>query len=229
VLSFGVGTKIGTDLPFDAKGSLPTVDYYDKVFGKNHWSGLTMSGVGIGIGQGELGVTPLQMCNIVCSIANRGYYYTPHIIRGVGSKQPLEKWHIKHLTKVTEQRYYDVVINGMAEVVKAGTARASAIPGIEMCGKTGTAQNPHGKDHSVFVCFAPRENPKIAIAILVENAGWGAQWAAPIASLMVEKYLTGKISTPARQEIEKRMFEGDLLHQHPDMQPDNNSKKKATE
>ena len=105
----------------------------------------------------------------------------------------------------------------MAEGVKAGTGRASAIPGIEMCGKTGTAQNPHGKAHSVFVCFAPRNNPKIAVAILVENAGWGAQWAAPIASLIVEKYLTGKISTPARLEIEKRMLEGDLLHLHPDM------------
>jgi penicillin-binding protein 2 len=127
----------------------------------------------------------------------------------------LPQWTVKNYTMVTDTSYYNVVINGMAEVVKAGTGRASAIPGIEMCGKTGTAQNPHGKDHSVFVCFAPRENPKIAVAILVENAGWGAEWAAPIASLIVEKYLNGKISA-GRVPIETRMLEGDLLHLHPD-------------
>ncbi|HTL80538.1 MAG TPA: penicillin-binding transpeptidase domain-containing protein [Bacteroidia bacterium] len=214
VLSFGVGKKMGTDLPFDQKGNVPTAKDYDKVFGKGGWNASTVTGVGLGIGQGELLITPLQMCNIICSIANRGYYYTPHIIKYIGegaNKKILPQWTIKNYTMVTDTSYYNVVINGMAEVVKAGTARASAIPGIEMCGKTGTAQNPHGDDHSVFVCFAPRDHPKIAVAILVENAGWGAQWAAPIASLIVEKYLTGKISA-GRIPIETKMLQEDLIH-----------------
>lgn len=211
VNSFGVGVKIGTDLPFELKGNVPTVEHYNKAFNVGGWHASTLAGIGLGIGQGELGVTPLQMCNIICSITNKGYYYTPHIIRSIGEgagKIELPQWKKKNYTMVTNPEYYDNVINGMAEVVKAGTAHASAIPGIEMCGKTGTAQNPHGKDHSVFVCFAPRDKPKIALAILVENAGWGAQWAAPIASLMVEKYLKGKITRP---DIEKRMLEGNLI------------------
>ncbi|HEU4718969.1 MAG TPA: penicillin-binding transpeptidase domain-containing protein [Bacteroidia bacterium] len=212
VLSFGVGKKIGTDLPFELKGNVPTAGYYDKVFGKNGWHAQTLAGAGLGIGQAELLITPLQMANIICSIANRGYYYTPHIIRNIGNDPPLAKWSLKNYTLVRDTNYYNVVINGMAEVVKAGTAAASQIPGVEMCGKTGTAQNPHGKDHSVFVCFAPRDHPKIAVAVVVENAGWGAQWAAPIASLIVEKYLKGNISRP---DVEQRMLNGDLLHQQP--------------
>lgn len=212
VLSFGVGEKMGTDLPFDARGIVPSANYYDKVFGKNGWKSITVTGVGLGIGQGELSVTPLQMCNITATIANRGYYHIPHIIRNIGDAPPLPKWVEKHYTKVTDKQYYENVIDGMANVVKGGTARIAQIPGIEVCGKTGTAQNPHGADHSVFVCFAPRENPKIAVAVLVENAGFGASWAAPIASLLVEKYLTRKITRP---ELEKQMMEGDLLHQHP--------------
>jgi penicillin-binding protein 2 len=215
VLSFGVGEKMGTDLPFDAKGIVPSANYYDKVFGKNGWRSITVTGVGLGIGQGELSVTPLQMCNITATIANRGYYHIPHIIRNIGDHPPLPKWVEKHYTKVTDRQYYENVIEGMANVVKAGTARIAQIPGIEVCGKTGTAQNPHGEDHSVFVCFAPRDNPKICLAILVENAGFGAEWAAPIASLMIEKYLTHKISRP---DLEKKMLEGDLLHQHPSQQ-----------
>ncbi|MBI3510573.1 MAG: penicillin-binding protein 2 [Bacteroidetes bacterium] len=216
VLSFGVGKKMGTDLPFELKGNVPTSQDYDKVFGKGSWNASTVTGVGLGIGQGELLVTPLQMCNIICSIANRGFYYVPHVIKNIGdgeNKIVLPQWSVKNYTMVTDTNYYNIVINAMNEVVKAGTARASYIPGIDLCGKTGTAQNPHGKDHSVFVCFAPREHPKIAVAVLVENAGWGAQWAAPIASLLVEKYLTGKISRP---EIEKRMLDGDLIHAAPD-------------
>jgi penicillin-binding protein 2 len=212
ILSFGVGVKVGTDLPFDAKGSLPTVEYYNKIFGKR-WH--TMNVISLGIGQAELGLTPLQMCNVVCSIANRGYYYAPHVIRKIGNENPLEKWKLKHYTLVTDQAAYENVISGMANVLVSGTARSSAIPGIEMCGKTGTAQNPHGDNHAVFVCFAPRVNPKICVAVLVENAGQGGWWSAPIASLMVEQYLTGKISGEARLNIKKLMEESDLIHLDP--------------
>jgi penicillin-binding protein 2 len=216
VNSFGVGVRVGTDLPFDAKGIVPSSNYYDKVFGKNGWKSITVTGVGLGIGQGELSVTPLQMCNIICTIANRGYYHIPHIIRTIGNQAILSKWTEKHYTGVTNKEYYENVIEGMANVVTNGTARIARIEGLDVCGKTGTAQNPHGDDHSVFVCFAPRENPKICIAILVENAGFGATWAAPIASLMVEKYLLHNVT---RTDLEKRMIEGDLLHRHPAMNP----------
>jgi penicillin-binding protein 2 len=213
VLSFGVGEKLGTDLPFDAKGIVPTSKYYDKVFGKNGWKALTLSGVGLGIGQGELSVTPLQMCNIVCAIANRGHFYTPHIIRSVGKDpKPLPQWAIKHQTMVTNKQHFEAVVQGMSSVMTAGTGRGVNVPELDMCGKTGTAQNPHGDDHSVFVCFAPRTNPKICVAVLVENAGYGSAWAAPIASLTMERYLTGKTSRP---EMEQKMFEGDLIHKHP--------------
>jgi penicillin-binding protein 2 len=209
VLSFGVGKKIGTDLPFEAKGIVPTVSYYDKVFGKGGWRASTV--ISLGIGQAEVSVTPLQMCNIICSIANRGYYHIPHVIRKVGDKED-PKWREKQFTLVKDRQIYENVIEGMSNVVKAGTGRIAQLPGIEVCGKTGTAQNPHGEDHSVFVLFAPRENPKICIAILVENAGFGATWAAPIASLLSEKYLTGKI---LRTDLETKMIEGDLIHKHP--------------
>lgn len=218
IISFGAGVRVGTDLPFDAKGSLPTVEYYNRIFGKD-WH--TLNVISLGIGQAELGLTPLQMCNIVCSIANRGYFYTPHVIRKVGNNNPLEKWRLKHYTLVTDKAAYEHVISGMASVLISGTARASAIPGIEMCGKTGTAQNPHGDNHSVFVCFAPRVNPKICVAVLVENAGQGAWWSAPIASLMVEQYLNGKISGQARLDIKKRMEESDLIHLDPKIKKTN--------
>ncbi len=206
VLSFGVGKKIGTDLPFEDKGFVPDNAFYDKIFGVRKWHASTV--ISLGIGQNELGVTPLQMCNIICTIANRGYYYTPHVIRKIGNNNPLAKWSLKNYTLVTSQSAYEDVIDGMARAVTEGTSRVAIIPGIEVCAKTGTAENPHGEDHSVFVCFAPRINPKICIAVLVENAGFGATWAAPIASLMMEKYLTGQIKRP---ELEKRMFDGDLI------------------
>lgn len=218
ILSFGAGIKVGTDLPFDAKGSLPTTEHYNKVFGKN-WH--TMNVISLGIGQAELGLTPLQMCNVVCSIANRGYFYAPHVIRKIGNANPLEKWSLKHYTLVTDKQAYENVISGMAYVMTEGTARASAIRGIEMCGKTGTAQNPHGDNHSVFVCFAPRNNPKICVAVLVENGGQGAWWSAPIASLIVEQYLTGKISGDDRLAIKKRMEESDLVHLDPTIKKTN--------
>jgi penicillin-binding protein 2 len=204
VLTFGIGKRLYSDLPQELKGNVPTVKYYDKYFGKGHWKSSTV--VSLSIGQGELGITPMQMANTMCIIANKGYYYIPHIVKKISGDTIPARYSEKQYTDV-DPKYYEVVINGMEKVVEAGTAAASKIEGITICGKTGTAQNP-GKDHSLFVGFAPRENPKIAIGIMVENGGWGASWAAPIASLMIEKYLRDSISRP---DLEKRMKEGVII------------------
>jgi penicillin-binding protein 2 len=166
----------------------------------------------LGIGQGELGITPLQMANITAVIANRGYYYTPHIVKAISGKpNTTRNLRIKHFSKVLPESF-SVVIDGMQKVVDAGTARIARFNDTVICGKTGTAQNPHGKDHSLFVAFAPRDNPKIAVAVMVENSGFGATWAAPIASLMMEFYLTDSISRP---DLETRIMECDLLKDYP--------------
>ena len=203
VLTFGIGKRLFSDLPQELKGSVPTIEYYDKYFGKNKWRSSTV--ISLSIGQGELGITPLQMANTMCIIANKGYFYIPHIAKKIGDK-PIsdKKFYEKNFTDI-DQSYFDIVIDGMEGAVESGTAAASKIKGISICGKTGTAQNPHGRDHSLFVGFAPRENPKIAIGIMVENGGWGSDWGAPIATLMIEKYLNDSISRP---QLEKRMIEG---------------------
>ncbi len=177
------------------------------MFGENGWRSNTI--VSLGIGQAELTIVPIQMANVMCAIANKGFYYTPHVVKGTITGKPIDKKYlIKNYTAVQKAEYYDNVIEGMAKVVEAGTAAASKIKDIEICGKTGTAQNPHGKDHAVFVAFAPRDNPKIAIACVVENAGFGGTWAAPISSLMIEKYLKRNVE---RTDMEKRMMEADLI------------------
>lgn len=210
VLSFGIGEKIHSDLPYERPGNVPSVAYYDKYFGKGRWRPATI--ISLGIGQGELGITPLQMANVMAIVANRGYFFTPHIIKEIrdsaANAQLKDRFSEKHYTLVNAE-YYESTVEGMNLVTERGTAAGSKIPGIPYCGKTGTAQNPHGKDHSVFMAFAPKDNPKIAIAALVENGGWGSAWAAPIVSLMIEKYLTDSISRP---DLEKRMLEGDLIH-----------------
>ncbi|MBS1651252.1 MAG: penicillin-binding protein 2 [Bacteroidetes bacterium] len=209
VKTFGPGTRLGTDLPYDKPGNVPSVQYYDKVFGKNRWFANTI--VSLGIGQAELLLVPLQMANVIAIIANKGFYYTPHCIKGVSdSKQLDKKFKEKHLVGVQKEECYKNVIDGMQKCFEpGGTGFASKIPGIIACGKTGTAENPHGKSHAVFQAFAPREQPKIAIACLVENAGWGGVWAAPVVSLMIEKYLTGKITRP---DLEKRIMAADLIN-----------------
>jgi len=162
------------------------------MYHKGGWRSSTV--ISLGIGQGELLATPLQLANIEATIANRGFYYKPHLIKSIGDRQVIKtEYTVKNYVGVDGQ-YFEPVINGMQAVVDRGTAAASKIPGIVMCGKTGTADNSHGNPHSVFVAFAPRDNPKIAIAVVVENAGQGASWAAPIASFMVEKYLRDSIS-----------------------------------
>lgn len=209
-MSFCLGTKTGSDLANELRGNVPSIKYYDKVFGKGSWKASTV--ISLGIGQAEMGITPLQNANLVSIIANKGYYYTPHIVKAIGGNENdtlLDRFKVKHYTKITDTAVYNDVIRGMAKAVEAGTAAGLKIEGIPYCAKTGTAQNPHGKDHSVFVCFAPIDKPKIAIGILIENAGFGSTWAGPIARLMMEKYLKGEITRP---DLEKRMLEGDLIH-----------------
>ncbi|MGZ4034124.1 MAG: penicillin-binding transpeptidase domain-containing protein [Bacteroidia bacterium] len=209
-MSFNVGRKTDSDLANELRGNIPSINYYDKVFGKGSWHASTV--ISLGIGQNELLITPLQNATIVSIIANKGWYYTPHIIKAIDNNENdtlLNRFKIKRYTMITDTNIYNNVITGMSDVVESGTAHLLKIEGVDFCAKTGTAENPHGKDHSVFVAFAPKNHPKIAIAVLVENAGWGASWAGPIASLMMEKYLTGKIKRP---DLEKRMMEGDLIH-----------------
>lgn len=208
--SFCLGTKTGSDLANELRGNVPSIAYYDKVFGKGSWKASTV--ISLGIGQAEMGITPLQNANLVTIIANKGWYYTPHIIKAIGGNPNdtlLDRFKVKRYTQITDTAIYNDVINGMARAVEGGTAGALKIEGIPYCAKTGTAQNPHGKDHSVFVAFAPKDNPKIAVGILIENAGFGSTWAGPIARLMMEKYLKGEITRP---DMEKRMLEGDLIH-----------------
>ncbi len=206
MMSFGIGKKIGVDMPHELKGLVPSVEYYDKFYGKGRWKASTI--YSLGIGQGELGVTPLQMANILCIIANKGYYYTPHIIKGIAGKVNTSRGLAEKHYSMVDSSMFEVVHDGMQKVVEAGTARIAQFQKVVICGKTGTAQNPHGKDHSLFVAFAPRDTPRIAIAVMVENAGFGATWAAPIASLMMEKYLKDSISRP---DLEKRMKDGVVL------------------
>lgn len=205
VLSFGLGQKFPVDLPQESKGNVPTVKYYDKYHGAGRWNAITV--ISLAIGQGEMGVTPLQMANYCATIANRGWFYTPHIIKKVEGGTIDTLYKRKRFTTV-EERYFTPVVEGMRNVVLNGTGRISQLDSLTICGKTGTAQNPHGKDHSIYICFAPMNNPKIAIAVYVENAGFGAAWAAPIASLMLEKYLRREVKRP---EMEQRILDANLL------------------
>jgi penicillin-binding protein 2 len=217
VSAFGIGTALGIDLPGERKGLLPTVELYTKRFKNDRWgSAYTIS---LSIGQGELGITPLQMANVMAIVANRGFFYKPHLIKAIGNKKVIKEEYLQKNNAGIDSKYFNVVIDGMSAVVNqpSGTAWYSKIVDIEMCGKTGTVQNPHGKDHSVFVAFAPRDNPKIAIAVIVENAGFGATWSAPIASLMVEKYIKKTISRP--QEYVDRLLQANLLPNAKEISP----------
>ena len=213
--AFGMGHRIGIDLPSEDGGNVPDTAQYDKAY-RGLWNSCTMTGGGLGIGQDKMLATPLQMANTMCLIANKGYYYTPHLVNRIDGEHAtdtlLKKYRVKHevLTHIAPD-VYDVVTAGMQDVVEKGTARTARIPGINMCAKTGTAQNMiilDGKryeleNNSTFVCFAPREDPKIAIAVIVENAGSGAASAAPIASLLVEKYLRDTLSTERLKKVEE--------------------------
>jgi penicillin-binding protein 2 len=205
---FGLGERFETDITGLRSGLIPDAKYYDKWYGHHRWAFSTIRS--ISIGQGEVKVTPLQMANIASIIANKGWYYTPHFVKSIGNNGPLEIYKKKHETGI-DRAHYDPIIEGMRRVVNeaGGTGGRARLNDIVVCGKTGTAQNPQGEDHSVFIAFAPLENPKIAIAVYVENAGFGGTWAAPISSLMIEKYLTKKISDP---EKEKRIVDANLMN-----------------
>ncbi len=205
VKSFGLGKFLNNDLSTGRKGFVPDADYYDRAFRYPNWR--AVSTISLGIGQGELLVTPVQLANMTAAVANRGFYYTPHILKKIGGKDISIPDFVKPKYTTVDPKHFEGVINGMFDVFELGTARASRLDSIQMCGKTGTAENPHGQDHSIFIAFAPKDNPKIAIAIIVENGYWGSRWAAPIASLMIEQYLTGKITRP---QLEQKMFEGTL-------------------
>ncbi len=200
VTAFGFGSRLGVDLPGELNGNIPTHAYFDRYYGKDRWKALMI--ISMAIGQGEVGATPIQMANMTAAIANRGYFYTPHIIRSIGpGGTSAEPFRVRHDTGISQENI-ESVIKGMEMAVNGGaggTAHIAALDSITICGKTGTAQNPHGKAHSVFVAFAPKENPRIAIAVYVENAGAGATIAAPVASLMIEKYLTGKVKRTDRE------------------------------
>jgi len=210
VESFGFGKKLGTDFPAEQGGTLPSTGTYDKIHGKDKWKSLSI--ISLAIGQGEIGTTPLHLANFAATIANRGYYIVPHVVRGSPDTLINTEYREKNYTKVSTANF-EKIIEGMFLAVNSppgsgATASRVAVKGLDICGKTGTAQNPHGKDHSVFICFAPRDNPKIAIVAYIENAGFGATWAAPIASLLTEMYLTRKIE---RKDMEAFILQGDLI------------------
>lgn len=210
--SFGLGKNFETDITGLRPGLIPDAAYYDEWYGHHTWAFSTIRS--ISIGQGEVKVTPLQMANIAAIIANKGWYYTPHFVRSIGESGPLPQFRKKHYTMV-ESQHFTSVIEGMRRAVYApgGTAhRASFSEDVIVCGKTGTAQNPAGEDHSIFISFAPIDKPKIAIAVFIENAGFGGVWAAPMASLMMEKYLKGKITD---KEKETRILTANLLNVKP--------------
>lgn len=204
---FGLGKTLGIDVNNETPGIVKNPEYYDKLHGSTKWTYSRI--ISLSIGQGELGITPVQMANLAATIANRGYYYIPHTIKRIEGGAPIPMiYKEKRETKVSSYNY-EVVVEAMSKVLTQGTAAGSKIKDIEICGKTGTVQNPHGENHSVFIAFAPKHNPKIAIATVVENAGYGATWAAPISSLMIERYL--KADTTERKYLEERILKADLI------------------
>lgn len=201
VASFGLGEKFtNTDIREQAKGYLPTTEFYNRIYGQKGWKAITIRS--LSIGQGEILVTPLQLANQVAAIANKGYYITPHFNRNDSMRSDVH-------TTLVDEKYFEVVHRGMARVMTEGTGRWYNIPELQICGKTGTVQNPHGEDHALFIGFAPMDDPKIAVAVAVENAGFGATWACPMATLVIEQYLTGEIN---RQALYDRMASADLIN-----------------
>ncbi|MCF6222595.1 MAG: penicillin-binding protein 2 [Flavobacteriaceae bacterium] len=217
VKSFGLGNFLGYDLPSGQKGLVPDGNYYNKFYPNGGWRSTTT--ISNAIGQGEILTTPIQLANMTAAIANRGFYFTPHIIKKIGDSIVTDIKYTKPKYTTINTKHFEPVIQGMFDVFEKGTARGSKIDNIEIVGKTGTAENfkrVNGErvqftDHSIFIAFAPKENPKIAIAVFVENGYWGSRWAAPIASLMIEKYINGTVK---RESLEKRMFEGSIEEEY---------------
>lgn len=217
--SFGLGHPLGIDIPGEKQGSIPDSSYFNKIY-NGHWNSCNM--VVVGMGQGEIDMTPLQMANAMCLIANRGYYYVPHFVKSIGGNtkdKVLNPYLEKHIATHIPDSSFNAVITGMEDVVTSGTGKVAILPGIEVCGKTGTVENYAVIDgnrtkldnHSVFVCFAPKNDPKIAIAVVVQNSGYGATWAGPVASLMMEKYLKDSIVAPNRIALQEKMFKANTV------------------
>lgn len=207
LVSMGYGYKLGIDLPSESRGFIPNAQFYNKIYGENRWSANTI--ISISIGQGEILATPLQIANLCATVANRGWFITPHVVKEI-QDTILDQQYLEKRYPTIDKKYYDEVAEGMRMAVTGGTCRLAALPDIEVCGKTGTAQNPHGRDHSAFIGFAPYNDPKIAICVYVENAGFGATYGVPIGSLVMEKYLTGTIS-PERKYLEERMLTSNTI------------------
>lgn len=208
VTSFGLGSALGIDVNNEESGNIPTAEYYNRVIGKGSWKYSNI--ISLAIGQGEVELTPLQIANVSAIIGNRGWYFTPHVIKNIAGESSIPaEYQTKHYTEVSD-RHFATVIEAMFNVTVQGTSAASKIQGIDICGKTGTVQNPHGENHSVYMCFAPMDNPVIAMAVIVENAGYGSTWAAPIAHLMIDKYINAD-TVSSRPDLEKRMFEANLI------------------
>ena len=212
VESFGFGRRLGSDFPSELGGTIPDSRYYDSVYGEGQWKATNV--ISLSIGQGEIGCTPLHLANLCAIMANRGYYYIPHLIRGTDNVSIDSKYYERQYTLV-DTSYFPVLVEGMYRAVNSGygsggTGTVAAVEGLDICGKTGTAQNPRGDDNSVFICFAPKDDPKIAVAAYIEHGSFGARWAAPIASLLVEKYLNNEIA-PSRKALETRVMEGNLM------------------
>ena len=208
LVSMGYGYKLGVDLPHESRGFLPNAKFYSKFYGEGHWSANTV--ISVAIGQGEILATPLQIANLASTIANRGWFITPHIVKAIqDTVMPAEL--LARRRPTIDEHWYADIAEGMRMAVTGGTCRRAAIPGIDVAGKTGTAQNPHGKDHSAFMGFAPYDDPKIAVAVYVENGGFGATFGVPIGSLVMEKYLTDSIS-PGRKYMEDQMLNTRLTY-----------------
>ena len=207
MVEMGYGYKLGVDLPSESRGFIPNSEFYSKSFRGADWSANTI--ISVSIGQGEVLATPLQIANLCATIANRGYFITPHVVKEISDSTIDKKYREKHRPEI-KREYYEDVAEGMRMAVTGGTCRKANLPDIEVAGKTGTAQNPHGRDHSAFIGFAPYKNPKIAIAVYVENAGFGATYGVPIGSLMIEKYLKGEIA-PGRKGMEQSMMNSNTI------------------
>ncbi len=208
LVSMGYGYKLGVDLPNESRGFLPNAKFYNKFYGEDRWSANTV--ISVSIGQGEILATPLQIANLAATVANRGWFVTPHAVKAIqDTVMPAE--YLERRRPTIDERWYSEVAEGMRMAVTGGTCRRAAIPGIDVAGKTGTAQNPHGRDHSAFIGFAPYDNPKIAVGVYIENGGFGATYGVPIGSLVMEKYLCDSIHL-SRQYMEDQMIQSVLTY-----------------
>ncbi len=207
---FGLGHKLGLDYSYESKGLIPDSKYYNRMYSSETGGWRSAWVLSLGIGQGEMQLTTAQMANLATILANRGWFITPHLIKKYNSGKAIPAEFTTKKKVRIDAKHFIPVINGLEAVVTAGTATIAYVEGLDVCGKTGTSQNPHGEDHSVFFGFAPKNNPKIAIAVFIENAGYGGAWAAPVASLLMEKYINKKVA-PNRKYLEERMKKGVLI------------------